>query len=99
VLEALHTLGLNVPQDLAVVCFDDTTSLPSARFLTTASQPAEQMGREATRLLLERFAEPERPPQDIVLPIELVVRSSCGCGAGRQAEQKPSETTGALTGA
>ena len=49
--------------------------------------------------LLERFAAPERPPQEIVLPIDLVVRISCGCGVTRRAEQKPSETTGALTGA
>lgn len=88
VLEALHTLGLNVPQDVAVVCFDDTTNLPSARFLTTASQPAEQMGREAARLLLERLATPGKPTQEIVLPIELVVRSSCGCGAGQVYEEK-----------
>lgn len=97
VLEALHTLSLNVPQDVAVVCFDDTTNLPSARFLTTASQPAEQMGRIATRLLLERLAEPGKAPQDIVLPIELVVRSSCGCAAVERTGQKQPEKT--LSGA
>jgi LacI family transcriptional regulator len=82
ILEALHTLGLRVPEDVAVVCFDDTTNLVSARFLTTASQPAQEMGRVATRLLLERLAAPERAPQHIILPIEIVIRSSCGCSAG-----------------
>jgi LacI family transcriptional regulator len=95
VLEALHTLGLKVPQDVAVVCFDDTTNLSSARFLTTASQPAEQMGRVAATLLLERFDAPDTPPRDIVLPIEMVVRSSCGCG-GKAAEKKQGEAAGAL---
>ena len=38
--------------------------------------------RVATRLLLERLAAPERAPQHIILPIEIVVRSSCGCSAG-----------------
>src|SRR5690242_17675100 len=38
VLEALDTLGLKVPDDVAVVCFDDTTQLTAARFLTTAIQ-------------------------------------------------------------
>jgi LacI family transcriptional regulator len=85
VLEALHTLGLDVPQDVAVVCFDDTTNLVTARFLTTASQPAHEMGRTAARLLLERFDAPESPLQEIVLPIEIVVRSSCGCAAGANA--------------
>ena len=79
VLEGLHTLGLTVPEDVAVVCFDDTPRLGSARFLTTASQPAEEMGRIAARLLLDRFAEPDKAPEDIVLPIDLDVRHSCGC--------------------
>ena len=96
VLEALHTLGLNVPQDVAVVCFDDTTNLPSARFLTTASQPAEHMGREATRLLLERLSDPDRPSEEVLLPIEIVVRSSCGCG-GRAAERKQRDVARALS--
>jgi LacI family transcriptional regulator len=82
ILEALHTLGLRVPEDVAVVCFDDTTNLVSARFLTTASQPAQEMGRVATRLLLERLVAPERASQHIILPIEIVIRSSCGCSAG-----------------
>jgi LacI family transcriptional regulator, galactose operon repressor len=79
VLEGLHTLGLNVPEDVAVVCFDDTTKMGSARFLTTASQPAQEMGQIAARLLLDRFAEPDKAPEDIVLPIVLHVRNSCGC--------------------
>lgn len=88
-LEALHTLGLNVPQDVAVVCFDDTTTLASARFLTTASQPAQEMGRTAARLLIEHFDAPDAPSKDVVLPIELVVRSSCGCGGASQSSSTP----------
>jgi LacI family transcriptional regulator len=81
VLEGLYTLGLQVPQDVAVVCFDDTTSLASTRFLTTASQPAHEMGRIATTLLIERLVDPSIPLRHIVLPIDLVIRSSCGCDA------------------
>jgi LacI family transcriptional regulator len=55
------------------------------------------MGRIATRLLLERLAEPDKAPQDIVLPIELVVRSSCGCAAVERTGQKQPEKT--LSGA
>ena len=89
VLEGLHTLGLNVPEDVAVVCFDDITNMGSARFLTAASQPAQEMGRIATRLILERLAQPDKAPEDIVLPIELEVRSSCGCGTLERAGEIP----------
>ncbi len=78
-LEALHTQGLRVPDDVAVVAFDDITQLTSARFLTTVIQPAEEMGRVAVRLLLDRLAQPSKPVEEIVLPVEFLVRRSCGC--------------------
>ena len=78
-LEALYTLGLRVPEDVAVVSFDDITQLTAARFLTTAIQPAQEMGRIAVRLLLDRLARPAKAAEDIVLPVEFIVRSSCGC--------------------
>lgn len=97
VLEALHILGRKVPEDVAVVCFDDTTKLGSGRFLTTASQPAQEMGRTATRLLLGRFASPDKPPEDIILPIELVVRSSCGCTPADQLQEREEATYQVVT--
>jgi LacI family transcriptional regulator len=81
VLEALTTLGLQAPDDVALVCFDDTTQLTAARFLTTTVQPAREMGRVGVDLLLARLAAPGRPLQEVLLPTELVVRSSCGCAA------------------
>lgn len=80
VLDALRTLGLRVPGDIAVVCFDDTPQNTSAPpFLTTVLQPAHEMGRVAARMLLDRLADPDRDIQDVVLPTELVIRTSCGC--------------------
>ncbi len=80
VLEALSTQCLRVPEDIALVCFDDATRFAvGGPFLTTAAQPAAEMGRVAMRLLLDRLADPGRDLQDIVLPTELVVRASCGC--------------------
>jgi LacI family transcriptional regulator len=95
VLEGLHTLGLQVPEDVAVVCFDDATRLARARFLTTASQPAREMGRTATSLLIERLADPDRPTRHVVLPIDLVIRNSCGCNAqaARQGAEVASSTS------
>lgn len=79
VLHALDELGLSVPEDVAVVGFDD---LPEAMvtfpFLTVAAQPAFEEGRRAVAVLLARLADPARPPQVIVLPTRLLVRRSSG---------------------
>jgi LacI family transcriptional regulator len=83
VLEALREMNLRVPEDVAVVCFDDTPQFTvSPPFLTTTVQPAAEMGRVAINLLLNRLAEPEREIQDVVLPTKLIIRSSCGCEIG-----------------
>ncbi len=79
-LKALLDSGLSVPQDMALVGFDD---LPPALvifpFLTVASQPAYEMAQKGAELLLARMggAKPERY-QEIVLPTELIVRQSSG---------------------
>jgi LacI family transcriptional regulator len=79
-LDVLRALNLRVPEDVALVCFDDSTQhTATAPFLTTTVQPAAEMGRVATRLLLDRFADPNLAPRDIVLPTKLIVRTSCGC--------------------
>jgi LacI family transcriptional regulator len=79
VQHALAELGLGVPDDVAVVGFDD---LPQAMvtfpFLTVVAQPAVEMGRRAVAVLLERLANPGGPAQDVVLPTELVIRRSSG---------------------
>jgi LacI family transcriptional regulator len=79
VLHALEELGIAVPDDVAVVGFDD---LPPAMvtfpFLTVVAQPAVEMGRRAVAVLLERRANPNGPAQDVVLPTELVIRRSSG---------------------
>ncbi len=79
VQHALAELGLVVPDDVAVVGFDD---LPQAMvtfpFLTVVAQPAVEMGQRAVAVLLERLANPDRPSQDVMLPTELVIRRSSG---------------------
>lgn len=82
VLAALMTLGVKIPQDVALVGFDDfdladATNPP----LTVVRQPAQEMGRVAASLLFERIARGELPQTGnrIVLPVEIVLRRSCGC--------------------
>ena len=85
-LHALDTLKLNVPRDVALVGFDDLKMfdifLPP---VTVVRQPLEGLGRSAAEMLLEqlncttRFREPAAGACNVVLPVELVVRRSCGC--------------------
>ncbi len=79
-LRRLRDMGLHVPDDISVVTFDD---LPEAinfdPFLTAAAQPAYEMGQRATMLLFERLANSgPYAPQEIVMPIKLVIRRSSG---------------------
>ncbi len=73
VLEAAAERGIEVPRDLSVVGFDDmpqaATTTPG---LTTVSQPHEEKGRAAVRLLVSGA----RPEDSVLLPCELVVRAS-----------------------
>ncbi len=77
VLNALHRLGRRIPQDVAVVSFDDlpgaaTTDPP----LTSVHQPVEQMGQEMTRLLLAQLDDDSHVPRQVILGTHLVVRES-----------------------
>jgi LacI family transcriptional regulator len=80
VLKALQELGLRVPDDIAVVSFDD---LPSSMvifpFLTVAAQPAYEMGKKAVEILINKLgSEPPVQCQEVVFPVEIVVRQSSG---------------------
>ncbi|MFB7218501.1 LacI family DNA-binding transcriptional regulator [Streptomyces sp. NPDC056227] len=77
VLRALRAAGRSVPDDIAVVGFDD---IPMAEHteppLTTVRQPTRQMGEAAARLLLSHLGGTAVPDEAVVLPTELVVRHS-----------------------
>lgn len=79
VLTALERAGRVVPDDVAVVGFDD---VPLARYLapslTTVRAPTERVGAEAVRQLI-RLIRDERTDPITLLPTELVIRRSCGC--------------------
>ncbi len=78
-IQALQAAGLRVPDDVAVVGFDDLPpSMVIFPFLTVAVQPAYEMGCLGTRLLLARLAGGPQTCQDVVLPTRLIVRQSSG---------------------
>ena len=80
VVQGARRAGLRVPEDLAVVGFDDTplASAASAVGLTTLRQPAAEMARVAVELLVEEATCPHDVHRDVVFPPELVVRESSG---------------------
>jgi LacI family transcriptional regulator len=81
-IEAVRAHGLEVPDDVALVCFDDIEYASRLYpFLTVMAQPAETLGTLGTQLLLERIEgrAPEQP-RIVVLPAQFVVRQSSGDG-------------------
>jgi Periplasmic binding protein-like domain len=87
-IRAVRRAGLDVPGDVSVVGFDDSgwlncTDPP----LTTVRQPIRELGERACERLFERIAEPSLRPKVELLPIELVLRSSCGCPPGTAVRQ------------
>jgi LacI family transcriptional regulator len=83
VLRTLTARGIRVPDDIALVGFDDiypaTLCDPP---LTTVRQPIRGIGERACEQLIERIANPTLRPSVELLPTELVIRSSCGCPPG-----------------
>jgi LacI family transcriptional regulator len=90
VLSALERAGRRVPQDIAVVSCDD---MPFAEYLipplTTVRVPLAETGRQAVELLLRAIAGEEVPTEPVLVPVELVIRESCG--AQRAASNPPED--------
>ncbi len=77
-MRAIQEAGLSIPQDIAVVGFDDIPpSATSNPPLTTVRQPILGTGKMAAEMLIEMIAHPNPQPRRVVLPTELVVRASC----------------------
>lgn len=77
VLQAIYEYGLKVPQDIAVVGFDNipTAELPEIS-LTTIAQPKYKMGVLATQMLLAKIKNPTHRCESIILTPELIVRKT-----------------------
>lgn len=79
VYRALHQAGLSIPEDVAVMGYDD---IELARYLspplTTIQQPKDELGELAIDTLLYRMTDPYSPPNVLTLTPELAVRESVG---------------------
>ncbi|HXK20905.1 MAG TPA: substrate-binding domain-containing protein [Polyangiaceae bacterium] len=78
-LDELGRRGVNVPEQLALVGFDDVASAAASRpALTTVRQPGGELGREGMKQLA-LLVSGSSQAVDSVLPVELKLRRSCGC--------------------
>lgn len=78
-LRALHDAGRRVPEDVALVGFDDIAAAERTDPpLTTVRQTIDQLGSAAVQLLLSQIDRPNEPRRRVLLPPSLIVRASCG---------------------
>jgi DNA-binding LacI/PurR family transcriptional regulator len=76
-LHASRKLGLRVPEDIAVIGFDNVeVSSMTDPAITTIAQPSAQIGYQSCELLIERINKPSATRKQIILDTELIVRES-----------------------
>jgi LacI family transcriptional regulator len=93
VLQSLQEAGLEIPDMIAIVGFDDFSLAPLlSPPLTAIRQPAHVLGTQAARLLFDRIENAERDRGrtgvHMVLPVEFIIRTSCGCRT-RSKKERP----------
>jgi LacI family transcriptional regulator len=87
-MRAAHDLGFTVPEDVAIIGFDDihfaSLSVPA---LTTVRQNKERIGSTACDALIDLIEGRILAAPHVTLPVDLMIRESCG--GGRQASEEP----------
>jgi GntR family transcriptional regulator, arabinose operon transcriptional repressor len=84
-MQVLLRLGVRIPEDVRIVGTDDVkyaSLLPVP--LTTVHQDCAGIGTVAMSTMLERLEHPELPIRDVLVPVRLVVRESCGAHLKKQ---------------
>ncbi len=76
-LRAINERRLRIPEDIAIVGFDDVEWVSLIKpSLTVVAQPTYELGKMAATLVLDRIARPDLPIHEVVLKPELVIRES-----------------------
>lgn len=84
-MTTLEALGLTVPQDAAIIGFDDVRYAQRLKVpLTTVRQPCEEIGSLAVETMIRRLEAPDQPPRTLLVKGTLVVRESSGSSAPKQ---------------
>jgi DNA-binding LacI/PurR family transcriptional regulator len=81
VLEAAQEVGLHIPEDVSVVGYDD---IDAGQYLnlTTIHQSFFESGTKGVEILLDLIDEPRKSPEEITMPVELVVRETTAAPGG-----------------
>ncbi len=87
-LEAARELGIRIPEDIAIVSFDDIELARHAQ-LSTMRQPMHEMGSLALEKLRGRMKTPSIPPTLTTFLPELIIRQTCGANMEKTAAQSP----------
>ncbi len=73
----LYEMGVTVPEEISVIGYDDSALAGYATpALTAVNIHKEQLGQQAANCLLKRLENPNKPPERIVIPADLVIRDS-----------------------
>jgi len=79
VLKASREMGVDIPSDLALVSFDDHPFYEYfSPTITVVKQPIHELGKAAVDLLFKLLEKEEPAEKRIILPVEIIVRGSCG---------------------
>jgi LacI family transcriptional regulator len=85
-LTELKARGAAVPGEVAIVCFDDFDAAPLLDPpLSVLARRDRQVGDLAASMVLRALEHADAGPMDVRISVELLVRRSCGCGAGQAA--------------
>ena len=88
-LQALAERNIHIPEEMAIIGFDDfawaSTLRPS---ITVIQQSVEEMGRTATQLLFDQMNGAHSPSRRIEIASTLVLRESCGCKSNARTPMK-----------
>lgn len=75
-VDALDNKGIKVPDDISLVCSDESQKKRTSLRITSVEQDPQMMGRAAAELFIERLRHPSAPPKRIVYPPVLIEHAS-----------------------
>ncbi len=88
-IQAIREAGMGVPEDIAVIGFDDLPIASSVDVkLTTVRQPVIQFGFTAVETLLDLIENGIKPSRRIIMETELIIRDSCGASVKTTSEAR-----------
>lgn len=86
-IRAIREVGLRVPEDIALVGFDDLVPVQQVDPpLTTVRHPIEQLGIIAVEMLNKILADEGERPAPTILPVSLIIRASCGAAQSEMSD-------------